>query len=129
MSFLGPALPLRRNFETGYKLIDNYKDLVKQNFKNLVLTIPGERIMDPNFGVGLLKYLFEQNSPLLHDKIISRIQNQIKKYMSFVELENVHFNSLETDQNMDQHMLSVKIEYFIVPLGISDEVVITNTVD
>ena len=49
--------------------------------------------------------------------------------MSFVELENVHFNSLETDQNMDQHMLSVKIEYFIVPLGISDEVVITNTVD
>ena len=40
MSFLGPALPLRRNFETGYKLIDNYKDLVKQNFKNLVLTIP-----------------------------------------------------------------------------------------
>lgn len=129
MPFLGPALPLRRNKETGYKLINNYKDLVKQNLKNLLFTIPGERIMDPNFGVGLLGFLFEQDTPFLYDKIISNIKSQIKKYLPYIEIKNVIFNSFATDVNMDQNTLSIVVEYQIVPLGLVDVIEITNTID
>ena len=129
MPFLGPALPLRRNKETGYKLINNYRDLVKQNFKNLLFTIPGERMMDPNFGIGLLAFLFEQDTPFLYDKIISNIKKQIKKYLPYIEVKNVIFNSTATDVNMDQNTLSIVVEYRIVPLEITDVIKITNTID
>jgi phage baseplate assembly protein W len=34
----------------------------RQKLKNIVLTNPGERVMLPNFGVGIKRYLFSQNS-------------------------------------------------------------------
>ena len=45
-------LPLRVTAEDGpYALNKDLVETTKQNFKNLVLTNPGERIMDINFGV------------------------------------------------------------------------------
>ena len=58
MAGLTPKLPLALGGESGnYQLIQNYKDLIKQNFKNLILTSPGERMMDPHFGVGIRNFL------------------------------------------------------------------------
>ena len=48
-----PKLPIALDEVDGIKLIKNFPDLVEQNLKNLILTMPGERIMDPLFGVGL----------------------------------------------------------------------------
>ena len=62
MAGITPHLPLVVDGINGIKLIQDYKDLVKQNLKNLLLTIPGERIMDVDFGVGLRKYLFEMDN-------------------------------------------------------------------
>ena len=60
MDGIGPALPLQRDNKFGtYSLIDDYAKEIKQNFKNLLLTSPGERMMIPDFGVGLRSYLFE----------------------------------------------------------------------
>ena len=53
-------LPLRVTGEDGAYALHKYLiGVVKQNFKNLVLTSPGERFMDPNFGVGAFALLFE----------------------------------------------------------------------
>ena len=53
-------LPLRVTAENGpYGLTKDLASTVKQNFKNLVLTAPGERVMDANFGVGIYAMLFE----------------------------------------------------------------------
>ena len=64
MPLLTPKLPLVVDGSTGYRMIDNYTDLVKQNFKNLMLTNPGERMMDPTFGVGITTFLFEIDNPI-----------------------------------------------------------------
>ena len=54
MNGIGPKLPLQRDDKFGnYGLISSYNEEVKQNFKNLLLTCPGERMMIPDFGVGL----------------------------------------------------------------------------
>ena len=60
MSGLSPRLPLEIDSTDGYRLLKDYISMVKQNMRMLVLTIPGERMMDPDFGVGLRQYLFEQ---------------------------------------------------------------------
>ena len=49
---------LNKDSEDGFQLVKSLKQNIKQNLKMLLLTIPGERVMEPNFGVGLKTYLF-----------------------------------------------------------------------
>ena len=54
-----PNYPLKyTDIDGPYQSIKNIKDTIKQNVKMVVLTSPGERVMDPSFGVGIRKYLF-----------------------------------------------------------------------
>ena len=79
MAGLTPKLPLTLGGDNGnYKLIKTYKNLIKQNFKNLILTAPGERIMDPNFGVGIRNFLFENDGELLYSGISEAKERQIQ---------------------------------------------------
>ena len=51
---ISPQLPLVYSHTDGpYQLNKTLKDVVRQNLKMLILTAPGERIMVPEFGVGL----------------------------------------------------------------------------
>tara|TARA_Y100000296_G_C5168132_1_gene255818 strand:- start:1531 stop:1920 length:390 start_codon:yes stop_codon:yes gene_type:complete len=129
MAWLTPKLPLSRNFQTGYKLIKEYKELVKQNLKNLLMTIPGERMMDPTFGVGLRRYLFENDTPGLHDQIAENIKSQVKKYLSYINIESVSITTSDGDPYMDMHLLDMTIEYSIIPLALSDTLEITTTIN
>ena len=118
MAGLSVKIPLQRDKTDGYKLNKTYQEMIKQNFKNLVLTIPGERIMDPLFGVGLRKYLFEQNSPVVREEISSNIYEQTKKYMPFINIDNIDFGQAEQVANM----LFVRVEYSITPLSSQDSI-------
>ena len=62
MSSLGIKLPITRNTADGFTMIKDFQTLVRQNFKMLILTAPGERVMEPDFGVGIRNYLFESFS-------------------------------------------------------------------
>ena len=118
-------LPVVPDESDGLKLVKNFPDLVEQNLKNLLLTLPGERVMDPAFGVGLARYLFEQNDPITYAEIQSKIQQQVKKYMPFVIINNIMFSSVVTDAdgviatagtNTDPNYVGLSITYTIVPI-------------
>ena len=67
-----PKFPLQfDNYVGAYSLTTTLKQVVKQNFINLMLTAPGERIMDINFGVGLRNYLFEQDTSQLKSRLVN----------------------------------------------------------
>ena len=66
---LTPKLPLTKDTVNDYLLITDYINLVKQNLKSLLLTNPGERIMDAGFGAGLNQFLFELDNPGLYGDI------------------------------------------------------------
>ena len=54
MNGISPKLPLLVDKQDGpYGLNKRLNQSIKQNFKNLILTSPGERVMIPEFGVGL----------------------------------------------------------------------------
>lgn len=108
-----PQLPLSRGKSFDYEYIDTTIDLVRQNFKNLLLTSPGERVMDPEFGVGTRRYLFE-SMDFVKRELPNKIRNQLSRYMPFVTLKTL--NVEETGDNS----LSVKITYEVPSLGQSD---------
>lgn len=117
--FLSVSLPIDKNSTNassdGYQMIRGYRNLVKQNFKNLMLTSPGEKVMDPLFGVGVKKYLFELKQRGLESRLEGRIYSQTKKYLSYISIRKVTFREEQNDNR-----LGVSVSYFINPLNINE---------
>lgn len=116
---LGAKLPLAESSVTQYQTVNNYVEMARQNLKMLVLTIPGERIMDVNFGVGLPTYLFELNNLGVRQSINSKLQEQVGIYLPYVKIVNVEYNSSIEDPTISEHFLSIKISFSIPPIGIN----------
>ena len=121
MPGISVKLPLATNDLDGhYGLNKTFMEATKQNFKNLVLTIPGERVMDPNFGAGIIEMLFEQNNAQTRDEISSRVIEQVETYMPHIIIEEIVFSSVEKDRELGAHGLTMIIKYSVTPLNESD---------
>ena len=82
---------------------------IKQNLKMLLLTNPGEYSMDPNFGVGMMKFLFSQESASALSRIRSKIISQARQYMPYIAITEITFGT----DNMENNSLDVSIEFLI----------------
>lgn len=111
MSGVSVKQPLSVNNTDGaYTLNKSIYESTAQNLRTLVLTIPGERMMDPDFGVGLRDYLFEQDTPTLKSGIRSTINNQVRRYLPFVNIRGINVLAPE---DTGTSLLSVTISYSI----------------
>lgn len=119
-SGLTVKLPFSISGEGDFTEIKEYEDLVKQNLKNLILTIPGEKPMDINFGVGIQRYLFEPNLSFVYGEIESEISEKVEEYMPFLDLEEIRIAPDEENENL----MRVQIFYVIVPLEVEDELLL-----
>ena len=116
-SGLSPALPLTIDSVFGaYRLNTTFTELATQNLKMLILTIPGERIMDPSFGVGLRRYLFENNGENTYEAIVNDIGRQVQKYLPYIRIDDIKFQIPEDNPDIFPHNLAVSIFFTIVPL-------------
>ena len=86
MAGIAPKLPLALDSSDGYALLKTIRTMIKQNFKMLILTVPGERIMDPAYGVGMKTYLFNSFHENTYADIDLKIRDTIKNKLK--ELQN-----------------------------------------
>ena len=117
-----PALPLTLDKADGYKMNKSIKDVVKQNFMMLLLTAPGERIMMPNFGVGLRRFLFEPLDRQQFARVERRIMEQVSIYMPFLTIVDVQFLTEDEAPNISSNTLSVSVKYSIPSVNTIDEI-------
>ncbi len=116
MAGISPKLPLGFNkVDLGYALNKNLKESINQNLKNLLLTNPGEKVFDANFGVGIKSYLFENMSDTFDSQVISRINSQIAKYMPFVNIKK-----LDVIRSADENKVSISMYYSVPTVSIND---------
>lgn len=115
-----PKLPLLPDkTQPGFEHIEEIRDLARQNLKMVLLTNPGERVMIPEFGVGLSGMLFENFSD--KDMLLDfegRIIEQVNNYLPYVDLEEVSFDLVETDRNK----IFVQVTYSIPEIDLVDSV-------
>ena len=108
-------LPLAYDNQFGpYLMITDPKLAIKQNFKNLMLTNPGERVMNSDFGAGLTRFLFENKTSDVIADISAAIYTQTAKYLPFVQILNV-------ESGFVGNLLRLEIQYFIPDLGVVDK--------
>ena len=99
---IGVALPLDEvNMFKGTKTL---KEQIKTNLINVLLTEPGERVNEPDFGVGLKKLLFEPN--INTDDVNERINLQIDFYIPEISLIDTQVNFVDKE-----HLLYITITY------------------
>ena len=110
-------LPLSRSDEDGhYSVLKTITKAIVQDFRTLVLTNPGERVMDANFGVGMRRFLFEQNNEQTLSSIESRIRSQAKTYIPAIRINSINFVRTENSPAVDPNYVGVKIDFTIEPL-------------
>jgi len=121
MSSLSIKIPLTFDPSDGFATIKNFNDLAKQHLKMLILTHPGERIMEPTYGVGARAYLFGNSNDGAMIELQTKIREQINAYLPGIVLRNVSVS----DRDIDNNKISIKISYTIPELGFSDFVSVT----
>lgn len=97
--------PLEFDDDGNYKMYssEDIVEIVKQNIKNILLTVPGEFIFNANFGVGLRKLLFEFPNSIDDSSIRSRILNQLSTYAPYIKV-----TSLSMNLNQEEPKISLK---------------------
>ena len=89
--FIGLDLPIRKSEgkEGYFASTSTTIEAVKNNIRNLLNTHQGERLMQPNLGINLIKYLFQQ----VTDEFIVQIQDDIldvlEMWLPFVEVRDI----------------------------------------
>ena len=81
--------------------------------RNIVLTTPGEKLFDPDFGSSVSEILFENVDDITAVSIQDEIRNCLNNYEPRVDLINV-----DVDPNFDENQFDVKITYRIVGIDI-----------
>ena len=100
---IGVSLPF--NTPGVFKSTYTTKDQIKSNLLNLLLTDIGERIMNPNFGTLLRRFLFEGITDNNIESLRESISNSIAIYIpEIIVLEiivspNTDYNSIELNVN------------------------------
>ena len=115
MASIGVRLPLKYDSNDGYGMIKTVRAMLRQNFKMLLLTIPGERVMEPNYGIGVKQHLFKNFSGNLPTELRSRIEKQTKTYMPAIRII-----SMDVVEYPDTNSISLQINYTIPSVGIND---------
>lgn len=90
-AWLGTGLrfPLRPDKPTGRLQYIDGMDLVRQSIAMILDTEPGERVMLPDFGCGLRRYLMEPNTLTTRSAMESDITVALEKWEPRIVLTNV----------------------------------------
>jgi phage baseplate assembly protein W len=95
------------------------KDQVKSNLVNLLLTDVGERVMNPNFGCELRKFLFEGITDNNSELLINSLTDSISVFIPQVTVRDIVL-----DPNPDSNSVNLTVNYILNISNTPDEVTV-----
>ena len=103
---IGIALPF--SAPSAFRSTYSFKDQLKYNVINLLLTNKGERILNPNFGTNIRQQLFNQISEDTYNALIDDIRTTIETFIPQVTIEK-----LEAVPSYDNNIITINLTYRI----------------
>lgn len=114
---IGVALPF--NVDSAFRTVYTTQEQIKYNLINYLLTDKGERLFQPQFGLGLRRKIFEQLSEDTLENLKGMITSGIETSFPNVQVVDIMFTPYP-----DSNTLSVSFSYIIVTTGVKDEITI-----
>ncbi len=87
------------------------------NLKNLILTVKGERYMQPDFGCRLAWALFEPNSEQLEREIKDSLNEDIKFWLPYIIMDEIIVNRIP-----DYYILDITLNFRVTEQGANHEI-------
>ena len=112
-SFKDVSMSFKFNPLSGDLITLKNENAIARAVRNIVLTTPGEKFFDPDFGSSVSEILFENVDDITAVSIEDEIKSSLKNYEPRVELINVTVNP-----NFDANQFDVIISYRIVGIDI-----------
>lgn len=105
---VGIRFPLGRSPQGFFNSTDTVLEQAKSNIRNLLLTSPGERVMQPEFGSSLKQQVFENISSISVDGIETSIRDAIGRQLPYVII-----NDILVSAKPDDNMINISIEFSV----------------
>lgn len=121
MSSIGLRFPLEYSDSNGFQMTQSIKQVVRQHMKMIILTTPGERVMFPEFGVGIKEFLFQHSETDVLARIDERIHKQVSDYMPGVTIKDILYDT----SNIDSASIRMQIIYYLPSYSMQDLLEIT----
>ena len=112
-SFKDVSMSFKFNPLSGDLITLKNENAIARAVRNIVLTTPGEKFFDPDFGSSVSEILFENVDDITAISIEDEIKNCLANYEPRVELIDVN-----VDPNFDQNQFDVIISYRIIGVDI-----------
>lgn len=79
-------------------------DLIKQSLIQIIMTGQNERVMRPDFGSGVLRFIFENNDDLLNEMIRAEVTAAVGRFESRVALQDI---VIERDEEKAEVVITI----------------------
>lgn len=89
-------------------------DAVKGSIHNIFNWLPGERVLNPEFGNTVLQYLYEGINNYTAEQIISEIRHIVAKWEPRAEIDRVE--KIESVNDVENNTIQLKIIWHVVGL-------------
>ena len=94
-----------------FKTTKTTVDAVKNNIRLLLQTQRGERIFQPDLGMGLRRFVFEQINENTQIEIENNIVDVFEKWLPFVDLKDIEINI--DSENQEKNKIDINIFFNI----------------
>ena len=98
-TYIGLSFPLRAGGNQDFQMTKTSLEQAQHNIRNLILTYPGERVNQPEFGCRLRDLLFEQLDDELPNRIEEEVRRSISQWLPYVNVVTVDTLTEEGDEN------------------------------
>ena len=112
-SFKDLSISFKFNPLSGDLIALKNENAIARAVRNIVLTTPGEKLFDPDFGSSVSEILFENVDDITAVSIRDEIRSSLTNYEPRVELIDV-----EVEPNFDENQFDVLITYRIIGVDI-----------
>ena len=106
-TYIGLSFPIRRDRFNDFAMTKTSLQQARHNLKNLLLTFPGERVGQPEFGSRLRALCFEQLDESLPERIVVEIKQSVSIWLPYINIIDVTTLTEEGDKNK----IVVRIKY------------------
>lgn len=121
---IGILTPMRpaKKLGTLFEMSGDLPTQIKDNFKNMIATNHGERLMLFDYGANLKPLAYEIGTETGDAAAIARISATTRKYMPYITLETFEpIRETSTDGSLSR--VGVRVSYSIPNLGVNNQVI------
>ena len=106
---VGVSLPIQSGQQGYFTSTQTTLEQASSNIKNLLLTMKGERPMQPTFGCDLFKSIFE---PLvaggeIEERARVSIEEAVAEWLPYINIDSLEFSGSDDDKNNNIFRISM----------------------